>query len=110
MSSTATRLFGPTGTPRVAIIGAGFGGIGAGVKLKRAGIDTFTIYESSLGVGGTWWDNTYPGAEVDVNSNLYSYLVQVTLLDPHPCSAIRTAAVPGGDGRRVRPPSTPAAR
>ena len=57
----------------MAIIGAGFGGIGAGVKLKRAGIDTFTIYEASLGVGGTWWDNTYPGAEVDVHSNLYSY-------------------------------------
>jgi cation diffusion facilitator CzcD-associated flavoprotein CzcO len=73
VSSKATRLFGPTGTPKVAIVGAGFGGIGAGVKLKRAGIDTFTIYESSLGVGGTWWDNSYPGAEVDVSSNLYSY-------------------------------------
>ena len=34
---------------------------------------TFTIYESSPGIGGTWWDNTYPGAEVDVHSNLYSY-------------------------------------
>ena len=55
------------------MVGAGFGGIGAGVKLKQAGIDTFTIYESSTGIGGTWWDNTYPGAEVDVNSNLYRY-------------------------------------
>ncbi|HEX4217671.1 MAG TPA: NAD(P)/FAD-dependent oxidoreductase [Acidimicrobiales bacterium] len=73
MRAAATRLFGPSGTPRVAIVGAGFGGIGAGVKLKKAGIDTFTIYESSLGVGGTWWDNTYPRAEVDVNSNLYCY-------------------------------------
>ena len=36
-------------------------------------IHTFTIYESSLGVGGTWWDNTYPGAEVDVGSHLYSF-------------------------------------
>ena len=70
---TAEELFGPSGTPRVVVVGAGFGGIGAGVKLKRAGIDSFTIYESSLGVGGTWWDNTYPGAEVDVNSNLYCY-------------------------------------
>jgi cation diffusion facilitator CzcD-associated flavoprotein CzcO len=43
------------------------------VKLKQAGIDTFTIYESSLGIGGTWWDNTYPGAEVDVWSHLYCY-------------------------------------
>jgi cation diffusion facilitator CzcD-associated flavoprotein CzcO len=71
--ATAKELFGPAGTPRVAVIGAGFGGIGAGVKLKKAGIETFMIYESSLGVGGTWWDNTYPGAEVDVNSNLYCY-------------------------------------
>ncbi len=67
------ELFGASGTPRVIVVGAGFGGIGVGVKLKKAGIDTFTIYESSLGVGGTWWDNTYPGAEVDVNSNLYCF-------------------------------------
>jgi cation diffusion facilitator CzcD-associated flavoprotein CzcO len=60
-------------TPRVAVVGAGFGGIATGVKLKRAGIHTFTIYESSLGVGGTWWDNTYPGAEVDVPSQLYCF-------------------------------------
>ncbi len=43
------------------------------MKLKRAGIHTFTIYESSLGIGGTWWDNTYPGAEVDVGSHLYCF-------------------------------------
>jgi cation diffusion facilitator CzcD-associated flavoprotein CzcO len=60
-------------TPRVVVIGAGFGGIAAGVKLRRAGINTFTIYESSLGIGGTWWDNTYPGAEVDVGSHLYCF-------------------------------------
>ena len=67
------QLFGPTGTPRVVVVGAGFGGIAAGVNLRRAGIETFTIYESSLGIGGTWWDNTYPGAEVDVGSHLYSF-------------------------------------
>ena len=55
------------------VVGAGFGGIAAGVKMKQAGIDTFTIYESSLGIGGTWWDNTYPGAEVDVGSHLYCF-------------------------------------
>ena len=70
---SAAELFGPSGTPRVAVIGAGFGGIAAGVTLTRAGIGTFTIYESSLGIGGTWWDNTYPGAEVDVGSHLYSF-------------------------------------
>ena len=70
---TPQELFGPSGTPRVVVVGAGFGGIAAGVKLRKAGIHTFTIYESSLGIGGTWWDNTYPGAEVDVGSHLYSY-------------------------------------
>src|SRR5205823_2321738 len=60
-------------TPRVVVVGAGFGGIAAGVKMLRAGITTFTIYESSLGIGGTWWDNTYPGAEVDVGSHLYCF-------------------------------------
>ena len=71
--ATAEERFGPAGTPRVVVVGAGFGGIAAGVNLRRAGVRTFTIYESSLGVGGTWWDNTYPGAEVDVGSHLYSY-------------------------------------
>jgi cation diffusion facilitator CzcD-associated flavoprotein CzcO len=70
---SARQLFGPEGTPRAIVIGAGFGGIAAGVKMRQRGIDTFTIYESSLGVGGTWWDNTYPGAEVDVASHVYSY-------------------------------------
>jgi cation diffusion facilitator CzcD-associated flavoprotein CzcO len=55
------------------VVGAGVGGIAAGVKLQRGGVDSFTIYESSLGIGGTWWDNTYPGAEVDVGSHLYCY-------------------------------------
>jgi cation diffusion facilitator CzcD-associated flavoprotein CzcO len=57
---------------KVAILGAGAGGIAMGVALKRAGYD-FTIYEKSDGVGGTWRDNTYPGAACDVPSHLYSY-------------------------------------
>lgn len=60
-------------SPRVVVVGAGFGGIAAGVAMKRAGFESFTIYESSLGIGGTWWDNTYPGAEVDVGSHLYCF-------------------------------------
>ena len=60
-------------TPQVAIIGAGFAGIAAGVKLRQAGISSFTIYEKSLDIGGTWRDNTYPGCEVDTNSSLYSF-------------------------------------
>jgi cation diffusion facilitator CzcD-associated flavoprotein CzcO len=70
---TAEELFGAAGTPRVVVVGLGFGGIATGVKLKQAGVSTFTIYESSSGIGGTWWHNTYPGAEVDVWSHLYSF-------------------------------------
>ena len=73
MKPSAETLFGPAGTPRVVVVGAGFGGIATGVKLREAGIETFTIYESSDGIGGTWWDNTYPGAEVDVGSHLYCF-------------------------------------
>jgi cation diffusion facilitator CzcD-associated flavoprotein CzcO/acetyl esterase/lipase len=60
-------------SPRVAIIGAGFGGIGLGMTLKRAGIDSFTIFEKADGIGGVWRDNTYPGAACDVPSHLYSF-------------------------------------
>src|SRR5262245_30197161 len=66
-------VFGPQGTPIVGVIGAGFGGIAAGVTLRRAGFTTFTIFEKSRRVGGTWWDNQYPGCEVDVASHLYSF-------------------------------------
>ncbi|WP_196073385.1 flavin-containing monooxygenase [Nakamurella alba] len=58
--------------PRVAVIGGGFSGIAAGVALRRAGLP-FTIFERSADIGGTWWDNTYPGAEVDTPSVLYSF-------------------------------------
>lgn len=59
--------------PTIAIIGAGAGGIAMGVRLRRAGFDRFTIFEKSDGVGGTWRDNTYPGAACDVPSHLYSF-------------------------------------
>jgi cation diffusion facilitator CzcD-associated flavoprotein CzcO len=62
-----------TATPQIAIIGAGLGGIAAAVNLKRAGIESFTIFEQSAGPGGTWWDNTYPGAECDIDILFYSY-------------------------------------
>ena len=61
-----------TVTPRVAIIGTGFGGLGMAIRLRQAGIDTFTIYEREGDVGGTWRDNRYPGAACDVPSHLYS--------------------------------------
>src|SRR6185437_11053293 len=58
---------------RFAIAGSGFAGIGCGIKLKQAGIDDFVILERANDVGGTWRDNTYPGAACDVPSHLYSY-------------------------------------
>ncbi len=60
-------------SPEIAIIGAGLGGIAAAVNLKRAGISSFTIFEQSAGPGGTWWDNTYPGAECDIEIVFYAY-------------------------------------
>jgi cation diffusion facilitator CzcD-associated flavoprotein CzcO len=58
---------------RVAVIGAGFCGIAAGVALQRQGITDFTIFEASSGVGGTWFHHRYPGAEVDLESQIYSF-------------------------------------
>ncbi len=58
---------------RVAIIGGGFGGIAAAVKLRRAGLDDFVVFERSAGVGGTWFDNRYPGAQTDAASHMYCY-------------------------------------
>lgn len=60
-------------SPKVAIIGAGFGGLGAAVALRRAGIDDLVIIEAADGVGGTWRRNTYPGAACDIQSHLYSF-------------------------------------
>ena len=60
-------------SPKVAIIGAGFGGLGAAVALRRAGIDDLVIIEGDDGVGGTWRRNTYPGAACDIQSHLYSF-------------------------------------
>ena len=56
----------------IAIIGAGFAGIGAAIQLLKAGIDSFTIFERAGEIGGTWRDNTYPGAACDVPSHVYS--------------------------------------
>jgi cation diffusion facilitator CzcD-associated flavoprotein CzcO len=57
----------------VVIIGAGFGGIGMAIRLKRAGIHDFVVLEKAADLGGTWRDNTYPGAACDVPSHLYSF-------------------------------------
>lgn len=56
----------------VAIIGAGFAGIGAAIRLRKAGIESFAIFERADDIGGTWRDNRYPGAACDVPSHAYS--------------------------------------
>src|SRR5262252_6064243 len=71
MSSPSRRS--EPGPARVAVIGAGFSGIAAGVALKRRGITDFVMFDGVPGVGGTWWHNRYPGAEVDLESHVYSF-------------------------------------
>jgi cation diffusion facilitator CzcD-associated flavoprotein CzcO len=58
---------------RLAIIGTGFSGIGAAVRLREEGIDDFVMLERASNVGGTWRDNRYPGCACDVPSRLYSF-------------------------------------
>src|ERR1700712_5717773 len=57
----------------VAIVGAGFGGLGTAIRLKQAGVEDFVVLERESGVGGTWFANPYPGCQCDVPSNLYSF-------------------------------------
>jgi cation diffusion facilitator CzcD-associated flavoprotein CzcO len=60
-------------TLNVAIVGSGFGGLGAAIRLKQADVNNIAIFERASDVGGTWRDNTYPGCRCDVASNLYSF-------------------------------------
>lgn len=57
----------------VLVIGAGFSGLGAAIKLVEEGFDDLVVVERGSDVGGTWRDNSYPGAACDVPSHLYSY-------------------------------------
>lgn len=66
------RTLENTGDFSVIVIGCGESGVLAGVRLKQAGID-FTIAEKNAGPGGTWWENSYPGARVDVANHFYCY-------------------------------------
>ncbi|OBK81842.1 4-hydroxyacetophenone monooxygenase [Mycolicibacter heraklionensis] len=60
-------------TTTTVVIGAGFAGLGAAIRLLDQGIDDFIVLERASEVGGTWRDNTYPGVACDVPSLLYSY-------------------------------------
>ena len=57
----------------IAVVGGGFGGIGAAVMLRRAGFGEVTVFERGERVGGVWHNNTYPGAACDVPSHLYEF-------------------------------------
>ena len=59
--------------PRIGIVGSGFAGLCAAIRLQQAGFDDVTIFERAADVGGTWRDNTYPGCACDIPSNLYSF-------------------------------------
>jgi cation diffusion facilitator CzcD-associated flavoprotein CzcO len=58
---------------RVVIVGSGFSGLGAAIKLRQAGIEDFLVLERAADVGGTWEANTYPGCQCDIPSHLYSF-------------------------------------
>jgi cation diffusion facilitator CzcD-associated flavoprotein CzcO len=82
MTQVTTRPASPPSAPsrrskrrhvRVLIVGSGFAGLGAAIRLMKDGRDDFLVIERGSEVGGTWRDNTYPGAACDVPSHLYSY-------------------------------------
>ena len=76
----------------VAIIGAGFAGLGAAIALQRSGRASFVVLERAATVGGTWRDNTYPGVACDIPSHLYSFS-----FSPNP--AWSRVFAPGGEIR-----------
>lgn len=82
-------MTGAVQTVDVLILGAGMSGLCMGIALKRARRESFVILEQSAGLGGTWWDNRYPGAHVDVPAPLYSFS-----FEPNPRWRQRFAAAP----------------
>ncbi len=71
---------------RCAVIGAGMAGILSTIELTEAGLTDVTVYEKNDRVGGTWYENTYPGLSCDVPSHLYSYSFALTSEWSHPFS------------------------
>jgi 4-hydroxyacetophenone monooxygenase len=67
----------------VAVIGAGAGGLGAAVQLAHAGLP-YVVLEKNSGVGGTWFENRYPGARVDSPSRTYTHIFGVDFDYPNP--------------------------
>lgn len=72
-STTSTSEQPSTTHAKIAIIGSGFAGLGLAIQLRRRGEHDFIVLERAGDVGGTWRDNTYPGAACDIQSHLYSF-------------------------------------
>ena len=60
-------------TTDIIVVGTGFSGMGAAMKLRDSGREDFIVLEKAHDVGGTWRDNTYPGCECDIPSHMYSF-------------------------------------
>lgn len=73
MGDMQAKSAGKRSAYTVIIVGTGFSGVGMAIRLKQQGIQSFIILERATEIGGTWRDNTYPGAACDVQSHLYSY-------------------------------------
>lgn len=82
LTNAASKPYGDLMTPPavgdacevlVVVVGSGFAGIGMAAELRRRGLEDFVVLERATDVGGTWRDNTYPGATCDVPSHLYSF-------------------------------------
>ncbi|MDH3028569.1 MULTISPECIES: flavin-containing monooxygenase [Methylobacterium] len=70
MTETASET--ASETLAVLIVGAGFSGLAMAIRCRQAGIGPLRVIEKADGIGGTWHDNTYPGAACDIPSHLYS--------------------------------------
>jgi cation diffusion facilitator CzcD-associated flavoprotein CzcO len=73
LGSAAVSTNGGQRSRSIAVVGGGFGGVGAAVMLTRAGYHDVTVFEKGERVGGVWHHNTYPGAACDVPSHLYEF-------------------------------------
>jgi cation diffusion facilitator CzcD-associated flavoprotein CzcO len=62
----------------IAIVGSGFAGLGAAIRLKQRGESDFVVFERAADIGGTWRDNTYPGCCCDIPSHVYSYSFELS--------------------------------
>jgi cation diffusion facilitator CzcD-associated flavoprotein CzcO len=102
--------------PRVAVIGAGFGGLCVALRLAARGHRSFVVFEQADDIGGTWQANTYPGAACDAPSHIYSYSFARTVAwsrrfapGPEIHAYLRRCVADAGVGDRIRLSTTVAA-